>query len=156
MNPGTYSKPHHHRLSFRKFFVLSAVIVLVLWVGLTAAWNTRKMQLRMKCCANLKKIGIAISTYHAEYPERAATLDWLLDQGQIEKGELVCPSAMIAQSNYVLVFRPSGDGDPVGEVLAYEPISNHGQGANVLFRDGRCQFVPRDQLHELNLPEQVK
>jgi prepilin-type processing-associated H-X9-DG protein len=154
LNPAPFNDVTHPRRS-RSFkpFILTSVIVIVLWVGLTAAWNTRIMQQRMTCSSHLEKIGIAISTYLADHPEGTITLNGLVELARIEKPDLVCPSVRDGRSNYALVSRPRGDGGPVGHVLAYEPLSNHGQGANVLFADGKCKFVPKERLGELGLPE---
>ena len=153
MNPTpSNDAPHPHRSRFYKSFILSALIMLVLWVGLTAAWNTRKVQRRMKCAANLQKIGAAFRIYAAEHHETEPLLNWLVQQGDLDRADLVCPSAKDRPPNYVVIPRPRSGTNPADGILAYEPLSNHGDGANVLFDDGHCKFVPREQLQKLNIP----
>ena len=146
MNPEASSEAYHPRPSFRKSVILSTVIVVVLWVGLTAAWNTRKVQLRMKCLANLQKIGTALSTYASQHNEAAPSLNGLRQLGLLDQAHLVCPSAK--QPNYILVRHSQGEARQGEGILVFEPLSNHGQGANILFVNGTCKFVPKEQLPE--------
>jgi prepilin-type processing-associated H-X9-DG protein len=103
----------------------------------------------MRCSSNLEEIGVAVSAYIAEHPEGAITLDGLVELGYLEKGDLVCPSARDERPNYVLVPRLREEVGPAGRILAYEPLSNHGHGANVLFAGGKCKFIPKEQFQEL-------
>jgi competence protein ComGC len=146
LNAEASNDANHPRPSFRKSVILSTVIVVALWVGLTAAWNTRQVQLRMKCSANLQKIGIALSAYAAQHNEAAPSLNGLRQLGLLDPAHLVCPSAK--QPNYILVRHSQGKARPGEGVLVFEPLSNHGHGANNLFVDGTCKFVPKGQLPE--------
>ena len=139
------------RSSIPKYVIQTAIIAVVLWVGLTAAWNTRQVQNRMKCSENLTRIGAALSAYRAQHPEVMATLDVLAEQGLIQPGELVCPALKEPGSNYRLTDPRAPNGPD--QVLAYEPLANHRSGANVFFADGKCKFVPADKFKELNMPE---
>lgn len=128
---------------------MTAVVAFVLWVGLTAAWNTRQVQHRMKCCGNLTIIGKAIAAYRTRHPDRTVTLDLLLQDGLIGPGELTCPAARHEPSNYRLAPAPRPDDS--NPAIIFEPLSNHRSGANVVFADGKCKFVPEKQFEELKL-----
>jgi prepilin-type processing-associated H-X9-DG protein len=139
------------RSSIAKYVIQTAIIAVVLWVGLTAAWNTRQVQNRMKCSENLTRIGAALSAYRAQHPEGSATLDALVEEDLIRPGERICPALKESRSNYRLADPRAPNGPD--QVLVYEPLANHRSGANVLFADGKCKFVPADKFKELNLPE---
>jgi prepilin-type processing-associated H-X9-DG protein len=145
----SHSNAPVRRSSLPKYVTQTAIIALVLWVGLTAAWNTRQVQHRMKCSGNLMRIGAALSAYRAQHPEGSPTFGVLLQQGLVRPGELICPAAKDRRGNYQLVNPGSPNGPD--QVLAYEPLTNHRSGANVLFADGKCKFVPSNNFHELNL-----
>lgn len=138
------------RPSLRKIIILSATIALVLWVGLTGAWNTRLVQQRMKCAANLEKIGLALSAYLAQHGQSAISLESLPPLGLLESSHLACPAA--GQPNYVLVSAPQSGADGTSNARVFEPLANHGKGAHVLFAEG-CRFVPKAQFQALNLAE---
>lgn len=137
------------RSHLTKNVIQTAIILVVLYVGLTAAWNTRQVQHRMKCSGTLIRIGVALSVYRGRYPDGSPTLDALVAHGLIQSSELVCPAARGRQANYQL----AGPRDPVAsdQALVYEPLANHRSGANVLFADGKCKFVPANEFKKLNL-----
>ncbi len=136
-------------IRLRKSIILSVLIVVVLWFGLNAAWNTRKMQYRMKCAANLKSIAAALKAYDAKFNDRPLSLALLGDLGFVDASELWCPIAK--SSMYQYLPWSSSKGASPDEVLVYEPVGNHVVGSNVLFGDGRCNFVPKDKFEQLNI-----
>lgn len=106
----------------------------------------------MKCCGNLTTIANAISAYRTRHPDRTVTLDLLLQEGLVGPGELTCPAARPGPSNYRLAS--AGSADDSNPAIIFEPLSNHRSGANVVFADGKCKFVPEKQFEELKLAAQ--
>ena len=130
--------------SLRKSLIISALVVAVLGVGLTAAWNTRQVQHRMKCADNMLKIGRAHEHYTERNGTRPPSLDVLVHSNLLAPGDLVCPAKGI--SNYVVYPNSGSIVGKGGEVIVHEPLGNHKVGAHVLFADGRCQFVPKGEF----------
>lgn len=130
--------------SRRKSLVISILVVVVLWFGLTAAWNTRQVQHRMKCAGNMQKIGLAHKHYVERNGTQPASLDVLIHSSLLAPDDLVCPALGIR--NYVQPPNLKPIVGAEGEVIVYEPLGNHKNGAHVLFADGRCQFVPREEF----------
>ena len=114
------------------------------------------------CASNLRQIGQAILLYcndhQGQYPDSFATT--LLDEG-LTAEVFVCPDSNDTPAtgattqavagnllgpghcSYIYVGNGLNSGTvAVNIVVAYEPLANHGgAGMNVLFGDGRVEFV---------------
>jgi prepilin-type processing-associated H-X9-DG protein len=161
-----------------KFAFGVAVGLFLLACGVGAAvmiphYNrTRLAAHRNVCASNLRKIGAALERYALDnggkFPESLAKLM------VVEKldGELfLCPlggqtvtrgetpqaraDKLIFGSHLSYAYlgrgmnRRSGAGAGYATVMAYERLSNHGDGINVLFADGRVAFVPEPQASKM-------
>jgi prepilin-type processing-associated H-X9-DG protein len=122
--------------------------------------RAREAANRIKCASNMRQIGLALKMYANDDVRNNAfppDLVTLTKAGMLEPDAFVCPSSndMVAGGTgwessmtpgsgfcsyiYVpgLTDRASADA-----ILLYEPITNHdGDGSNVLFVDGRVEWV---------------
>jgi prepilin-type processing-associated H-X9-DG protein len=158
-------------------FAVAGLILGVVGLGLfavavPAVLRGMEMAHRVKCASNLRQIGMALFTYAREnkgvYPP---TLNELLLTQDITPEVMVCPSTLqtpapspFLNPNQPRVFdltpgthlsyvylanamsRPAAG---AGTVVVYEPLTNHnGAGGNVLFGDGRVEFLPRPVMEK--------
>lgn len=133
------------RQGVHRFVLFFCLITFVLWFGGTAAWNTRKTQLRYQCAENMIRIGSAVSAYESRYQSSPPTLDVLTTSELINDASLVCPAARAR--NYEYSMKSKGLGD---HIWLTEPLTNHRDGANMLLGDGRCKFVSPQEFDVLN------
>ena len=129
---------------------------------------------RVKCASNLRQIGQAILLYsndnNGSYPP---TLDVLLTTEDITPEVFNCPSTKdtpapgtTAQQQAPNLSKPGHlsyvyvgaamDNKTVNQnaVVAYEPLTNHNDGANFLWGDGHVSFVNKTQAQ--NILDQLK
>ncbi len=120
--------------------------------------RAREQANRVKCAANMKQIGAALLAYeNANQNAFPPSLDVLAQAEGLSPQTLSCPSAPSGESeNYVLIAPGRLYGNPV---MLYEPMSNHHEGINVLYSDGRVEFLPNpaaqqfvDTLPDINTP----
>jgi prepilin-type processing-associated H-X9-DG protein len=121
---------------------------------------------QMKCSANLKQIGLAIQLYANEHRGRYPdSLGDVMRTQDIDRTAFVCPATshtiQPGSNEAVAIEIDAGEGSyayvgkgmktPVGAktVVAYEPLSNHGAGSNVLFGDGSVQFILAGQAEQM-------
>lgn len=133
-----------------KPFIIVGLTLLVLWIGTTSAINTRRVQQRMKCAQQLKRIGDAFLAYHLQAPPGGDTLYWMASKGHVSSVDCTCPSTNHAVSYIILT---GNTGPTENQVLITERGSNHVDGSNAFFANGECKFVRREQLQSLGIPE---
>jgi prepilin-type processing-associated H-X9-DG protein len=122
---------------------------------------------QVKCASNLRQIGLALLLYSNEnggaYPD---TLDGIILTQDITAGVFVCPSTShtAAKGNtpqqvvgdmatgghlsYVYVGKGLTNQAAPRTVVAYEPITDHGTGANFLYADGSVTFLAKAQAEQ--------
>jgi len=100
---------------------------------------------QVKCRNNMVLIGNALAAYaHSNGGAFPTNLNDLVSRGLLSPQALVCPDAPIGSgSNYIL--SATNLNVPPSTIILYEPLSNHGNGINVLYRDGRVVFLPQQQ-----------
>lgn len=140
--------------------VAAVVLVLLISVLLPSLNRSRHGPGYLKCSSNLRSIGQAVQMYANEnrglYPPDFGRL--LLTQ-DLTSEMFVCYSTddvradgptmqAVAEKlsagghlSYVYTGKGMTLNSPANAVLAYEPPSNHGNGMNVLFADGRVQWI---------------
>ena len=148
--------------AFVVFLVIAAVSLIGLVVLPSPNGGRGDSSPRVKCASNLRQIGQAILLYgndhQGQYPDSFATI--LLNE-DITSDIFVCPDSndtaavgpttQAAAANlstpehcsYVYIGSNFNTATvPSNAVVAYEPLSNHANtGMNVLFGDGRVEFV---------------
>lgn len=101
--------------------------------GMVRGWE---LQRRLACAQQMKRIGAAMKMYG---DAARGDLSYLVDTGAIRREDLVCPAA----------HQPNYSSASSSDLVLIEPLSNHAEGANVLFADGHVSFVPRQEYDEL-------
>jgi hypothetical protein len=95
---------------------------------------------RAACVTNLKNVGNALSAYaSANNGQFPPSLDTLVSAGMLQPSDIVCPDAPGETTNYVL--SASSINVPPTAIVVYEPLSNHGDGINVLYRNGQIFYL---------------
>jgi competence protein ComGC len=137
------------------------ITVVVLSTVVPLMNRQREMARRDQCKANIQAISEALATYansnHGRYPDSLAAL---VGNGTLPPDALVCPSTadtpaagatpgaqagalgQAGHQSYVYVAKGLTAASPANTVLVYEPASNHGEIAHVLFLDGMIVSVP--------------
>jgi len=156
--------------------LMISVVLVAVGVGLAVmvpTWNRiRVAAKRNTCVANLKKIGSAVDLYaysnYGMFPEGFARL---MTIQQLPADALICPDgnetpaggatpaaqaedlARGRHSSYTYtgkgLNKRSGAGAGAAAVVAYEPLTHHGEGIHVLFSDGHVAFVPLPQAKQV-------
>ena len=152
--------PQPRRRSVALYVVVALVCVFILVSILLPSLNrTRSHPAHLRCSSNLRQIGQGIQMYANEnkgvFPDDFAAL--ILTQ-DITSEVFVCyrtndsraegPTTQAVAANltagghlsYVYVGKGLTMNSPANAVVAYEPLSNHGDGMNVLFADGHVQW----------------
>ncbi len=116
---------------------------------------------RVRCAATLRQIGSACLRYANENDRYPQDLDVLVNNGYLTKADLNCQSpkpsaASASQSSYIYLGGNMGQNTPAGAVLAYESISNHDEGMNLLFNDGHVAFKRMTAQNAARLVEQLQ
>jgi prepilin-type processing-associated H-X9-DG protein len=124
--------------------------------------RARETANRIKCASNMRQIGQALLQYsdtnHGQYPHR---LEDLFLAESMTPNIFICPSsndtaatgatpqaqaaALAAGGHESYIYVPDLSSTASGQaVVLYEPLENHSRdGINVLFLDGRVQFLTR-------------
>jgi prepilin-type processing-associated H-X9-DG protein len=140
-------------------FILAVMAVpAVIFVG---ARLVKPAYEKWACETNLKQIAAAVSQYsadhHGQYPDSFRTM---LLHSSISASAFICPATNQSPANGEDADKRAADltrdhisytylggtysGATVkpGSVLAYEPLSNHGDGLHVLYGDGHVAWIP--------------
>jgi len=166
--------PEARRIARRTLWIglLPAVITLggVLLL-LPARHPSREPAYRARCASNLRQIGQALQMYANDYlGPLPPSFDYLIRLEDIPADAFVCPTSVdevatgptsqaVAATvvgspghcSYVYAGAGlSGKSLTPKHILAYEPMKNHSNGGmNVLFGDGRVEFVTKPQADHL-------
>ncbi|MBA7674669.1 hypothetical protein ES703_82890 [subsurface metagenome] len=149
--------------------ILLAVLATLVILGIFVPGRPRQRHYarRVVCLANLHTLGKALAAYAKEqdgkYPTTDKWCDLLIEHAEVSERAFVCPSAGEGLCHYainpnckpnspadmVLLFETKGGWNQFGgpEILTTE---NHkGKGCNILFNNGRVEFVKPERLGEL-------
>jgi predicted Zn finger-like uncharacterized protein/prepilin-type processing-associated H-X9-DG protein len=139
------------------FGLIFAIMVPTLGVA-------RQTANQVKCAQNLRQLGLAIQLYANQnggaFP---ATIESLLDNPALGVSSALydCPvtpasppsatssQALAGKAEFVYVGKGLTSSSPPNAVVAYEPLSNHGTGSNVLYADGTVNFMPMAQVEQM-------
>ena len=175
MTPLGYSPPAPSSTKKIVLIVLACVVGLgVIACGCMASIllpslnRAREQANRVKCASNLRQIGQGVqmyaNMYNGEFPD---TIDKLITKQDMSTDVFVCPSSAdnpagganaqaqaanlltAGHLSYVYVGKGMNWKAPSAAVVAYEPLSHHTQGINVLYADGHVSFVPMAQAKQL-------
>ena len=121
-----------------------------------------------KCASNLRQIGQGVEMYANEnrgafppdFPTLLVTQDLTSDvfvcyRTDDERATGPTTAAVAAQLtagghlSYVYTGRALTAKSPAGAVVAYEPLGNHRDGANVLYVDGTVKWFPAREMKKL-------
>lgn len=160
-------------------FILLAAMLLALGFSIVVSSAPRCRHCgssyeRASCASHLKQIGLGILMYSNEnqgqYPDRLE--DVLLTQ-DIGPEPFICPSSndtnapgatpaeqaanLSAGGHLSYIYLGKGWNDKTVQptaVVAYEPLSDHGEGGNILFGDGHVSFLSKTSPIWKTLPKQ--
>jgi prepilin-type processing-associated H-X9-DG protein len=153
----------------RWLLIIAAVLVAAfLYADITSVRNGSSSAPRVQCTSNLRQLGQAIFLYADEH--NGAYLDSL---GTILLSEDITPDTFICPATTNTVAKAPttqaeaddinagrhvsylylGNGfntktTPTDAIVAYEPLSNHGNGMNLLFGDGHVEFIDKTAAAE--------
>jgi hypothetical protein len=131
---------------------LLIVIPLHLAILLPSLSRARELAKRAVCSANLRGIGQGCHIYANDYDEWfPPDLQTLIDAGCTTPGELQCPSEPNpSEVVFDYIYVPGLDTRaPTDWIIAYEDPANHGgEGANVIYIDGRVEFLKATKLRD--------
>jgi hypothetical protein len=144
-----------------------SVFFIVLGFILPSMGRVGPLTYRINCMARMHNIGRAINYYAEEndgkYPTPNKWCDLLKKYVVEPERTFVCPSAGDGRYHYamnpncepnsppdmVLLFETKGGWNQFGgpEILTFE--NHRGKGCNILFNDGRIEFVKPEELGKL-------
>jgi prepilin-type processing-associated H-X9-DG protein len=156
-------------LTGRVFSISGTILafVLIVYMMIPPCPPRRNLAYRMICHANLNSLGVATQIYARNYDNKYPTAnkwcDLLVKYAEVTEEEFVCPSAGKGRCHYainpnasavthpdmVVLFETEGGWNRFGgqEMLTLE---NHkGKGCNILFNDGRVEFVKKRLIGQL-------
>lgn len=166
--PLQISKGRFRRLKIS--LAAGVVFLLMLGVLLPSLCKSSETANRIKCANNLRQIGMAIKQYASEhggrYPDSFATLILSAD---LTAATFNCPSTVTQPApgdtpqavaahlgedqyeSYVYVGKGlTADRVNADTVIAYDLPSNHGLAGNVLYGDGRVEFLDESVVKEID------
>ena len=141
--------------------ILLAVLATLVILGIFVPGRPRQRHYarRVVCLANLHTLGKALAAYAKEqdgkYPTTDKWCDLLIEHAEVSERAFVCPSAGEGLCHYAINPKTAksmgnkGGWNQFGgpEILTTE---NHkGKGCNILFNNGRVEFVKPERLGEL-------
>ena len=122
---------------------------------------------RVQCANNLRQLGLAAIMYanqnHGHMPD---DLKSLFDSEELNGDVLFCPSSSVPRPalattqeadraiaanevSYVYLGKGLTLNSPDDTVLLYEPLSNHGNGINVVFVDAHNEWLEDEEAKQL-------
>ena len=146
------------------------VIALLMAILMPALAQVRSLAQRTVCAANLRALSSSLQVYAADwndkYPPPDQWCDLLIEYADVSERTFTCPSAAEGPCNYAMNIniQQYGTASPPNMVLLFETepgwnqaggaeilsAENHrGEGCNILFNDGRVEFVETERLHTL-------
>jgi len=175
MTPLGYSPPAPTNTKKIVLIVLACVVGLgVLVCGCLASIllpslnRAREQANRVKCASNLRYIGQGVqmyaNMYKGEFPD---TIDKLITKQDMSAESFVCPTSTDTPAtganaqaqaanltagghlSYVYVGKGMTWPAPSSAVVAYEPLSHHTDGVNILYADGHVTWVPAAQARKI-------
>jgi len=166
-------------LSNSFFFGISLVFVLLAVSNMRQAASMIKHVTikKISCTDNLKKLGKALLFYAEQnnyhYPPPDRWCDILIKKMGVKSSDLICPGATAGNCHYainpnaepisqhenfkrkrelskiVLLFETKGGWNQFGEFELLTAENHNNEGANVLFNNGRVNFVEKDRFSKL-------
>jgi prepilin-type processing-associated H-X9-DG protein len=155
-----YATPQKRELTGRKFtaailiagLLFCGIVIAILLPGVNRPHISTN---RGRCLSNLHQIGLGILLYNQDYkgafPDSLITL---AANEQLAPSVFICPSSndtpatssagMSTPGHLSFIYLGKGLTDKTvlpNQVIAYEPLANHGDGIDVLFGDGHAEFI---------------
>jgi len=126
-------------------------VPLVASILLPSLSRARELSKRLVSAANLKGIGTCCHIYAADHDGQfPQDLQTLLADGCITEKQLKSPKHKRGRPCYIYIAGQNADTSDPGNVLAHERRDlNRGEGVNVLFVDGRVEFLKMDAFEQV-------
>jgi len=151
--------------------VICSASVFVLIDAFRSSDNRRERYSRIVCASNLRHLWLAVLVYNDEndkkYPVADKWCDLLLEYAQVTERQFVCKAALrrgdqhrcsyamnpnckpSSPNDVVLLFESKGGWNQSGGTEMLTTENHRGKGCNILFNDGRVEFVKPERLGEL-------
>jgi len=154
--------------------VLPVVVIpfmaLLMAIFMPALAQVRHLAQRTLCSTNLSAIGIAMAVYANDndgmYPAPEKWCDLLIEEADVMEKSFVCPAAeggpcdyamnvsaarlgTKAPSDMVLVFESQPGWNQAGGIELVTTQNHRDEGCNILFVDGRVEFVKPEDISKL-------
>lgn len=156
------------RISPVSILLAIGVFLLAVSILLPSYRRWREVDRPDRCARNLRQLGQSLLLYSMEkgglYPNR---LEEVLTSGAVDVTPeiFVCPESGMGQASgktlaelrasfssgnhvsylFLVPGRKMGDVKD-SEIIVYEPVTHHLDGANVLFGDGHVQWLTKEEL----------
>jgi prepilin-type processing-associated H-X9-DG protein len=160
------SRRQHYQFTLAEVIVIFATTGLLLGILMPALARRRVIPNRVQCGRKLRDLRRALDLYCAEtgrYPTPVTWCDLIKTRGYIEEQQLKCALDKVGPCSYAI--NPNCDpNSPDDVVLIFESApgwnqhggpellntKNHGDGCNILFKDGSAAFIKTEDLGTLN------
>jgi len=149
-------------------------LILIVLILIPHRHPRREYPCRIACGFNLRRLGASMQIYASDYDNRYPIADkWcdlLVRHSKVEEKTFVCPYPGKGRCHYainpncepnspndiVLLIETKGGWNQFGgpEILTLE--NHNGKGCNVLFNDGRIEFVKPERIAELKWATEEK
>lgn len=133
--------------------LITLILIAILLPSLSRA---RELSNRVVCSANMRQFGTGMylyaqSDYYGWFPPN---LETLLSEGHVTENQFACPSsnAVVREldGSYEYIASQTGSSNPNNVVMYEKEGCHNGEGSNVLFQDGRVQFIsPYSRVEQL-------
>jgi prepilin-type processing-associated H-X9-DG protein len=127
--------------------IIGITIFIPLFIAILIPSINRAKEIanRIACASNLRTINAALVTYaNANGGAYPPSLNTLVNGGLLQPKDIICPDAPPGTtSNYILAASDSNL--PGNTIVVYEPLTNHTDGINVLYADGRVIYLSGQQ-----------
>jgi prepilin-type processing-associated H-X9-DG protein len=145
-------------------------LIILMMILMPALVGVKEQARKTMCSMNMKGLELSIGLYtnenHGKYPTSSQWCDLLLKSGNIPEKQFRCPSAHDGRCSYAMNknVEKLGEDAPPDMVLLFETTpgwnqsggpellttKNHqDKGCNVLFNDGRVEFVKTEDINKL-------
>ena len=161
-----------------ELFIVILILAVLFFIVLPSLDRVRSVPPRILCGTNLSGLGKALVIYannnDSKYPTVDKWCDLLIEHGEVTEKNFVCDGALRANNKYrshfainpncdinsppetVLLFETKGGWNRFGGRELLSTDNHHGDGCNILFNDGRVEFILPRKFDKLKWGDEQK